>query len=754
MLSFRRIALRASLPVTLALGVFLLDGCGMGVSSSSLPVDASASGAPMVGMLHGGPNPIVGATITLYTTTSNGYGATATVVASTTSGSDGRFTLPTATLACPSGEYAYVTAYGGTTGSKTNPGSLLMVPIGLCSSNYSFSGGLNTYTGPFLWIDEITTAVSAYALGNFMTVTDDGVINIGAPATNHGTASSSSATPSAAGLARAFANALAIVNISSGLPRSYTNGGTSASTGGVIPVAELDLIGNMLQACVNTNGPTGTNTATSNDGTPCGKLYSLTTPPQGVASPLPVPTNTMEAMLDLARYPNPTLNTWDSTCTTAGGGTKSATSCLFGLVAGISSGYTGALTTAPPDWALAVTYGSGYGAQTGSSCASTTVACPGLVYPYYVALDYQDNVYVLNQDASTSTIQNIIALSPTGAPLWATPNDSTYTQIKMLSTDTAGHVLGTNATTNSGSGVVNYLRSFNTADGSLFGSAATGTSFPTANAVDSNNNVYYQSTSPSTNLRRFTYDGSNPTTPYTEQTFTTLTSSSVDGPLQIVLDSNLDVFAQEPSSGGVYKVDYALNVGSVATPSYTAYNTVSVSGSVVSTGAFGITMDASGNAYAGAATGFTKITRTVTGTGGSATASLTAGSAVLGTPLNNGTVDYFHYLYTDGAGNIISPDNDNGGGPAGIQVLDVADVGSGTPISLGGYKGCFVSGTACGSSANPPSTNVPAYSPRGLAIDSAGDVYVVSGAIKTLAEYIGVAAPTWPGLSMLKTGKP
>jgi hypothetical protein len=747
MLLHHQPAFRAGVVSIFALGLSLLSGCGMGTSSTGLAADGSGSGAPLAGMLHGGPNPIVGATITLYTTTSNGYGATANVVTSTTSGSDGSFSLPTATNACPSGEYAYVTAYGGTTGAKTNSTSLLMVPIGLCSSNYSFSGGVNTYTGPYLWINEVTTAVSAYALGNFMTVTNAGVVNIGSPATNHSTASASSASPSAAGLAHAFANALAIVNISTGLPKTYTNGGTSATTGGLIPGAELLLLGNILQGCVNTNGPTGTNTATSNDGTVCGKLYSLTTPPQGVASPLPVPTNTMQAMLDLARYPSPLLNTWDTTCTTAGSGTKSATSCLFGLAAGISSGYVGALSAAPPDWTLVVTYGSAYGAQTGN--AGCTGTCPGLVYPFNVALDYQDNVYVLNQDALSASVQNIVALSPTGNPLWASPNDATYFKIQVLSTDTAGHVLGTN----SAASPANYLRSFNTLDGSLFASVSTGTSTPTANAVDSNNNVYYQSTAPTTNLRRFTYDGSNLTTPYTAQTFSTVAASSVGGPLQIVLDSNLNVFGQEPSSGGNYKVDYALNVGSVSAPAYNSYSTVTVAGSVVggttSNGAYGITMDAAGNAYAGAATGFTKITRTVTGSGSTAAASLAAGSTVLGTPLNGGTADYFHYLYTDGSGNILSADNDNGGGPAGIQVLDVADVGTGTPLSLGGYKGCVVSGTACGTS-----TTTPAFSPRGMAIDSAGDVYIVSGSNKTLAEYIGVAAPTWPGLSMLKTGKP
>jgi len=79
-------------------------------------------------------------------------------------------------------------------------------------------------------------------------------------------------------------------------------------------------------------------------------------------------------------------------------------------------------------------------------------------------------------------------------------------------------------------------------------------------------------------------------------------------------------------------------------------------------------------------------------------------------------------------------------------VYDVADGG----LALGTYKGCLVSGTACGTGASAS----PIFSPRGAGIDSAGDVWVVSGAAHTLTELIGVAAPTWPGISMVKFGRP
>src|SRR6202021_867168 len=108
---------------------------------------------------------------TLYTTTSSGYGATATAVATTVTNTNGAWslTLPTNIVACPSGEYAYVAAYGGATGAQAaNANSLLMVPIGACSSNYTSTGSgpyVNTYIGPTLFMNELTTAISAYTLG-------------------------------------------------------------------------------------------------------------------------------------------------------------------------------------------------------------------------------------------------------------------------------------------------------------------------------------------------------------------------------------------------------------------------------------------------------------------------------------------------------------------------------------------------------------------------------------------------------------
>ena len=748
-----------------ALSLSFLSGCGAGPLSTG---SDSAGSYAISGIIHGGPNPVIGATITLYATTSSGYGATATVVATTTTNSSGDFslTLPTASVACPAGEYAYVAAYQGSTGGSNNANSLLMVPIGACSTNFSSIGTgpyVNTYLGSNVWIDELTTAVSAYALGNFMTVTNAGVINIGAPANNLGTASigSSSVSPSVAGLAHAFANALAIINVNTGQPNAYTNGGSSATTGGAIPVAEINLLGNILQACVNSVGVTGTNTATANDGTGCGMLFSFTTPPQSGAA---VPTNTMQAMVDLAKYPNPSVNTWNSGCTAAGSGTKTATSCLFNLAPSIGA-YSGALTSAPPDWSLAVVYTSGYGANSTATGCTTSPFCPGLTYPFYVALDYEDNVYVLNYDGFTggtlppaaNTWSNIIGITNAGAPIFATPESTTYKYTSMIATDLAGHIIAPNAADTNPSPIEVYSNT----SGSIVGSASYTNLQGMFALVDPSNDLYVSGYIESVNLRKYAYGGTSSAPTYTIgatnwSAISIITSGAV---YQMAFDSNLDIYqyldpAYDGGSGSPYicllnnqsSSPYAYM--STTPPAYTQCTTggntaVAVPGNTGSgVIAAGIAPTSTG-ALAIGSTGFTKVTKSAN----SSTATL-SGATTTAIPAVN-SVLYSRYVSVDGNNWGYSPDGANGAVASGISVFDSVDT-----LALGTYKGCFVTASACGTGVTAGTGQAPMASPRDAAIDSSGDIWVVSGNTADLTELIGAAAPAWPGLSMAKFGLP
>jgi len=741
--------------------LLLLSGCGVGNTIAGKDPDSGDPvGTSLGGILHGGPNPINNALMTLYTTTSNSsgtYGGTANVVTTTHTNSAGgfTFTLPNGSPACPSGEYAYVTAYGGSSGAFTaNSSILLMTPIGLCDTYYSYSSGtgINTYLGTSLWIDEMTTAVSAYALGNFMTVTNAGVVNIGAPTNNHGTASAS--TPSAAGLGHAFSNALAIINTNTGLPNAvYTPYGKSATTG-IIPDAELYLLGNILQACVNSTGTTSTPTATGNDGTGCGVLFSMTTPPQSGAA---VPNNTMQAMLDLAKYPNPSVNNWNTTCSATGTGASyvtTATACLFGLSPSTGAAYAGALTSAPPDWTLAIVYPSGSGANTTATACTTAGTCPGLTYPFYVALDYSDNVFVLNYDGFNSggsnlganTWTNIVGFGFDGTPLIATPKDTTNKLIKMIGTDTAGHVFGANNDSTSGNPNVKV---YGTSTSAAAVATVTNTqNYALAAIADPGNNIYTASTNANVNIRKLTYSA-GPSYAVSSVTTTSPNAAIYD----IAFNSREDLYFLT-SAPSVYILPNTATVsgsGAQTVPTYSATGLVSTGITGAITSSFGIAatnaaynMTSGVNAYALTANGATPISKS--GTAGSS--ALSAGSTIalpyLQTTGGNAG-RYNRYLKIDGLNNLISPDGDNGG-TSGITFYDTAD-----NLYLGTYEGCYVASGVCGTST---STGIPMSSSRAAAIDSAGDIWVASGASANLTELIGAAAPTWPGLSMAKFGEP
>jgi hypothetical protein len=717
---FIQITLVVALP---AFFLGLTTGCGIGSLPATVP--GIANPTAMTGALHGGPNPVIGAAVALYITQNNGYGGAALLIASTTSSSEGyfSFTLPPG-FSCPAGQFAYITAYGGNTGSlAVNNNSLLMAPVGSCESSYSG----NTYLGQSIWLDELTTAASAYALNNFTTIDTSGpapVVNISAPANNNAITPciagvGSCVVTAASGLRHAFSNALSFVNNQTGQPNA-----TNANAG-IIPAAEIDLLGNILQACVNSAGVTGANMATANDGSGCGKLFSLTTPPTPSAA---TPANTLQAMLNLAHFPNPLVNTWNPDCTLAGTGTATATSCLFGLAAP-SGAYAGALTSAPPDWALAVVYPTG----TGSSLCASGSTCAGINYTYHLALDYADNVYVLSTDASTATYTNIVGLEFDGTPIFATANDTTDKLIKFIATDGAGHVFGANSDITSGTDVVKI---YSTATGAVLATSVSTTATPVAITADPFNNIYYVSNAPGGNLRKLTYSGTSAAPVYASSSVTT--TAPTQGILQIGFNANLDLYMLGNGSTAPL-ISLLPNTGTTNAPTYPlAATTTAITGST--SNAYGVAADINGNALAIDSLGVTKITKTGTG----ATATMTAGTPTP-VPAVYNSVLYSRYLSVDGLNNVFSPDNGNGSAIAGVTAFDTTD-----NLALGSYKGCRVTGHTC----NTATTTDPIFGPRGAAIDSAGDIWVASATARVLTELIGVAAPTWPGLSLARFGRP
>jgi hypothetical protein len=253
-------------PLVLLPLCLLLFSCGTQRNGPLLIVPAGRQG-----LVHGGQQPVTGATIQLYAVGTAGDGSAATPLLSPAAVSDanGGFNISGA-YHCPSASsLVYIVASGGNPGlgpGINNAALSLMAALGPC-------GNLSPST--FIFIDELTTVAAVYALAPYMT----------------SPSAVGSASGDATALAAAFTLASQLVNTTTG-----TAPGTGVPTGTSVPVAQINTIGDILGACVNSAG------GTSGDSTPCGMLFSLTTP-----TGLTPATDTVTALLHLAN--DPALNT-------------------------------------------------------------------------------------------------------------------------------------------------------------------------------------------------------------------------------------------------------------------------------------------------------------------------------------------------------------------------------------------------------------------------------------------------------------
>ena len=104
-----------------------LTGCSMGTT----PTNDVVSGGAVNGRVHGGQQPIVGATVQLYQVGTNGYGSGAAPLGSpVVTDSNGGFSI-TNKYGCPNGAtLVYITATGGNPGSGVNSSSKLVAALG------------------------------------------------------------------------------------------------------------------------------------------------------------------------------------------------------------------------------------------------------------------------------------------------------------------------------------------------------------------------------------------------------------------------------------------------------------------------------------------------------------------------------------------------------------------------------------------------------------------------------------------------
>lgn len=380
-------------------------------SPSGVPPTPNYPGTALTGTVLAGLRPIAGASVQIYSAGTAGNGSAPTPLGTPiVTDSNGNFSVP-GSFTCPySNSTLYAVARGGAVSAPSgllapNPGIVLATMIGAC----------NSLTGtPHFTLNEATTAATAWAMAQFLSPGG----NIGATSTN------------AIGLTTAAATAAGMINMNTGSGK-----GASFPSVGVDPIARIDSVANLLNACVASG---------SNGSTACTQMYTATT------TTALAPSNTLDAALNLVT--NPGLNV----------------GALYTL-SQASSAFSPALTAAPADWTLALTFSGA-----------------GLSIPGAVSVDSLGNVWVSNYDQVESVF------SSTGTPLFAngiTGNNLNESYGQAIDVNNIAWVLDeqTPYGINSGLGAITLLNINGTSPATY---SSGGIYFPLAIAFDRSGNAW------------------------------------------------------------------------------------------------------------------------------------------------------------------------------------------------------------------------------------------------------------------------
>ncbi len=356
--------------------VLLLSGCSSTFHPSVVPSANAVQVTRIAGKVHGGQQPVAGATVQIYevSVAGAGYGAAAAPVQQngttvmTTTDPNGNWTYPVYTCTSASDEL-YVLATQGNSGSGNNAALSLAAALGTCG---------NVANIGFVFVDEVTTVATAYSLAGFMTNST----SVGTSSTN------------AIGLTNAFATFNNLVNLNTGqaltVTPAYATAPANASPdvfNSIVPYDSINTLADVLSSCVNTDGT----------GSGCSSLFALT---GGVA-------DTMDAALYIAHNPG---------LLSSG---VSNVSALFDLVPP-NPPFQPTLLSAPTDFSLTLNFISG-----GLGGVKTTSRSGG----QNIAVDANGNVWIPN-----NLRQSVTELSNLGAPLsptTTTNQTSPYAPIQL-----------------------------------------------------------------------------------------------------------------------------------------------------------------------------------------------------------------------------------------------------------------------------------------------------------------------------------
>lgn len=391
--------MKSTIPLLLSTSCMAaLAGCGSSPSFPTQPIVTVP--AAFSGKVLAGTSPVVGASVQFYAAgqAGNGSPSTALLTAPVTTDSTGAFTIPD-TYTCSSTAVVYLVATGGQVGSNAANSSIeLMTSPGVCGKIAKGS----TYV-----MNEVTTVASVYAFAQFLGVG----AQLGASSTN------------TSGITLAAGTLANLVNVATG-----SAPGPAFPSTGTAPTARLNSLANALHACL---------VSTGSGSSACSSLLSA------VSTGTP-PTNTLDAMLDLARGPATNVST------------------VYNLTTA-STAFTPVLSAAPADWTLFVTYSGG-----------------GMNDPSALSIDSKGNVWAANYFSTASLFTN------TGTPVFATGlTNSTLGNIYGGAVDANDVMWVANepGANNGGANSVSLLTSAGTpASGSPY--TAGGLNFPISVSID------------------------------------------------------------------------------------------------------------------------------------------------------------------------------------------------------------------------------------------------------------------------------
>jgi hypothetical protein len=380
---------KRNLLALLASSVVLTAGCAN--MSTMAPTGANPFVAPATigGKIHGGNQPVIGATVNLWFA---GQSSSAALAATTTTDSTGSFSftkgandLPnsgaTSTYSCPlSGAGAdplvYVISRGGNTqnngvAAQTNTAAAFIAVYGLCST-------LNASN--FVYMSEVTTVATMATVQQFYNPTND---NITADGTGQQKIIIANLNSTIALLANP---ATGLYVPSTVIPAAGGNIAAGVSVTATPEPGKVNLLANIISACVN--GATSAAPA-------CGTLFTAAVPPAANTTNIngaafPTATDTLQALYYI--FTNPS------------NGSTANLATLFGLAGGVGAPYQ-PQAAQPTDWTIGINYAS---TGTSSNCATGNF----ISSPTDITIDAQDAVWFGN----AQTGGNLSAISSAGVP--------------------------------------------------------------------------------------------------------------------------------------------------------------------------------------------------------------------------------------------------------------------------------------------------------------------------------------------------